>query len=480
MRFNFKKQLLMAVLMGGLSFGWSASAQTYVRYVKPEDIGTKVLYADSVLTSITLPRGVYRLADYPEFNAAAFELFKVLQNPQIELMQVWVCGSASPDGLWGDNVRLSQARTDAAVNYLRNVMHVPDHMIHKESLDEDWDRLAEMVTASDLPYKYEVLYIIRTKNWGERKTALQKLDGGRVWKILERDFFPKLRCVRFAIYCKWDPTKPYLSAPAESPVRETVRTVRDTVYVTDTVYIETPVVVAQPVPAEKPEETASVTVPEEIQTPPASQAPKSFYDAYINDLRKPEVWDTPWLVGLKTNLLADLAVLGNVGIQVQVSRKMSVGLAGVYTNRNVFYPAAERTGVDETKIYGFQPELRYWFNEVLTRGHSIGLHSNVLWYTMKGDKTTLYQNISNFKPAWAVGLDYGYTVPLSRNGRWGLEFIIGFGYGHYVQDKAKFSTEDNKWYTILDEPESGNYLGVTRLGVNLAYRFSVRKYDKTK
>ena len=102
--------ILAAVIM--LIAGWSASAQSYVRYVKPDDFGTKTLYADSVLTSIALPRGVSKLSNYYKFNMAAFELFQVLENPEMELMQVWVCGSASPDGLWAENVKLSQARTD--------------------------------------------------------------------------------------------------------------------------------------------------------------------------------------------------------------------------------------------------------------------------------------------------------------------------------------------------------------------------------
>ena len=198
---------VLALLCGIVA--WSASAQTYVRYVNPSDLTTRKVYSDTVLTSITLPWGVARLDNYPKFNAAAYELSRVLEDPDKELLQVWVCGSASPDGLWQYNVELAQSRTDEAARYLMDVLDIPAYKIHAENLDEDWDRLAEMVEASDIRYKAQVLNIIRTKTWGDRKKALQQLDGGRVWKVLMKDFFPQLRCVRFAIFCKWDPSKPY-------------------------------------------------------------------------------------------------------------------------------------------------------------------------------------------------------------------------------------------------------------------------------
>ena len=88
-------QIFLLSAFCGILSCQNTSAQTYVRYVKPEDFGTKILYADSVLTSVRMPRGVGRLSNYPQINAAAYELSRVLQDPDKELMQVWVCGSTS-------------------------------------------------------------------------------------------------------------------------------------------------------------------------------------------------------------------------------------------------------------------------------------------------------------------------------------------------------------------------------------------------
>lgn len=470
-----KKLVLILALMCTLVLGWTASAQSYVRYVKPEDFGTKTLYADSVLTTITLPRGVSKLSNYYKFNVAAFELFQILEDPDMDLMQVWVCGSASPDGLWADNVRLSEARTRNAVEYIKSVMNIPDYMIHAESLNEDWDKLAELVQESDLPFKYEVLYIIRTKDWGERKKALQTLDGGRVWRILEEDFFPQLRCVRFGIFCKWDPSKPYLSDPGRvampqpvaepEPVPEPVvipaPSVVDTVFVRDTVVLLKETIVKE-------------------ETVPVQVTPVEPYDQYRKTSieRERKYYDTPWMIGLKTNLLADAMAIPMAGLEFQLGKRVSLDLQGWYTNKNIFCKDDENTNV-----YGFSPEFRIWTKgNTMQRGSFFGLHAMTCWYTFKWKDGYLYQNgaegqysgdAGSNTPAWSVGLTYGYSVALDRKAHWGLEFVLGVGYGQYAQNLGAWSSTDNKWY--IHEHQNNTYTGITRAGINLTYRFSARR-----
>lgn len=502
----FKVGCLLAFALM-LATGWSASAQSHIRYVKPEDFGTKTLYADSVLTSITLPQGVSRLSNYYKFNLAALELFQVLENPEMELMQVWVCGSASPDGLWGDNVKLSQARTDNAVEYIKSVMNIPAYMIHAESLNEDWDRLAELVQASDLPFKYEVLYIIRTKNWGERKTALQRLDGGNVWKILEKDFFPLLRCVRFAIFCKWDPSKPYLSAPTskvaaapqpvvqpepqpvpqpeplpvEQPkVVKELQASADTVYVRDTVVIIKETIVKEQIVPTSAANTQNTVVQNEVSV-------NQEYRKESSDKEK-KLHDTPWLIGLKTNLLADAMVVPMGGLEFQIGKKVSLDLQGWYTTYNVFCKEDQNTNV-----YGITPEIRWWARgSAMERGSFFGIHASAAWYTLQWRDGYLYQNgkdghysssAGNLAPAWSVGLTYGYSFALDRKARWGLEFVLGLGYGNYSQNLGAWSETDKKWY--MYEHQNNTHTGITRAGINLTYRFSTRRvnpeyYNRTK
>lgn len=472
MKICIRKQLSLLTALCGILACTMTSAQTYLRYVKPEDLGSKALYADSVLTSIRLPQGIASLSNYPKFNLAALELLQIMNDPTKEVMQIYVCGSASPDGLWADNEKLSQARTDAAAQYLMDVLDIPSYKIHKESLNEDWDRLYELVAASDMPYKYNVMTIIRSKEWGERKRALQQLDGGRAWRILLDDFFPKLRCVRFAIFCKWDPGKPYMTRPVE------------------------PAAVTQPAPVQPaPVQPAPVQpAPAQPAPAPASVATAKVDTVYVRDTvymvkelvydreRTRKEWDTPWYMGIKTNLLADAMVVPQFGVELQLAPKVSLDLQGWATNFNILTPDDKNASV-----YGFAPEVRWWKDSAMRTGSFFGVHGNCAWYTLQW-KELLYQNgpedvwegnyhdSGNSHPAWSLGLTYGYVVGLGPQKNWGLELVVGLGYGRYTQNTAALSGDT--W--MLVEHQSEHHFGITRAGINLTYRFNVRRVKTTE
>ncbi len=480
MKFNRSGQAFCLALLCAMFLNVSASAQTFVRYIVPSDLGTQTLYSDSVLSSITLPWGVSRVDNNPVIQEAAFELADILRNKDMKLLRVYVCGSASPDGMWQENVNLSKARTDAAVRYLRYVTGVPLDKIHQKSLDEDWDRLYELVADSDIPYREEILNIILNKSWGDRKQALKKLGGGMVWRILMDDFFPQLRCVRIGFYCQWDPTRPYLSRPmpeimpepvAEEPEPVEIEEVAekpapkiesrvDTVYVKDTVYYM--------------KETVYV---------PQDYMPGTYNDAYHNyrAQRRRPVYDSPWMMGFKTNILGDALVVPTLGVEFQIGGKVSLDLQGFYTNYNVF------NNMDPTmNVYGFSPELRIWpGGKTMRKGQFVGFHARCAWYTLQWTDGLLYQNgpenvwegnfhnAGNMTPAWSAGFTYGYSLGFGRKGHWGLEFLIGVGYANYRQNTAALN--NGVWAFV--EHQNKHHFGITRAGVNLTYRFSLRRVN---
>lgn len=176
-----------------------------------------------------------------------------------------------------------------------------------------------------------------------------------------------------------------------------------------------------------------------------------------------------WRLGLKTNLLADAVLPANLGIELELTDHISLDVNGGFSQTNVIYPCKD------TRVYGFTPELRYWPKTAMRKGHFFGLHSNIVWFTLKGSDGFLYQNISNREPAWSVGLTYGYLIGLGKNDRWGLELFLGAGYGHYVQNVGKLSPMDNLWYR--SEVQEKRYIGLTRAGINLIYRFDIEKVN---
>lgn len=484
--------VLLAALCG-LVAGIHSSAQTYHRYIKPEDLGTKVLYADSTMTSITLPKGVSAVADNPKLSFTALGLLQLLNDPTKEIMQIYVCGSSSPDGQYEENVKLAKARTDATAKYLTEVLDVPSYMIYKENLKEDWDRLYEMVSKSDSPYKYSIMTAIRSLDQNERKKALRDMDGGKVWKMLEEEFFPKLRCVRIAVFCKWDPSKPYLAKPVNEGQMQTTQVVNrvDTIYVKEEIHIKEPVHVSDTVyvrdtvyialqqatvPVEEPQ-IIETSVPVEempvvIETPVVGEKPSVTKKTMAVKEKK-----KPFMVAVKTNLLADAMVIPSLGAEVQLSDKLTLDLQGWYTGYNIFVPDDEHTNV-----YGFSPEVRWWAGEkVMKKGSFFGIHARMAWFTMQWSDGFLYQNggeaeygenAGNATPSWSVGLTYGYSLSLDKKNRLALEFLLGLGYGNYKQNIGQQSTIDNKWY--INRFENNTHIGVTRAAINLTYRFSLR------
>ncbi|MGM9736353.1 MAG: DUF3575 domain-containing protein [Candidatus Cryptobacteroides sp.] len=457
----------MTIVAGVMLVCQTANGQNFVRLIH-EEIDYSRTVEDSLLVRIPFPHAVSNLQNYPKINIAALELMQMLEDPEIELDRVYVCGSTSPEGLWGENVTLSKARTENVARYIQYALDIPESKIIRKSLVEDWDRLADMIEESDIPYKYEALRIIRTMDWGERKTALRKLGGGKVWKILEKDFFPEMRSVRFGIFCKVKPQ------PAKPRV--------DTVYIRDTVYIykelirEAPKVIVREQPEvrqTRPTETSSMNDATETGTATTRSKKASRTPAIDVTGQKPA-----WHIGLKTNLLSDAMVIPDLGIEFQLGRHLSLNLEGWYTPFNIFVPD------DKTvNVYGFRPQFRIWFGkETMKRGSYLGIDGACMWYTMQWRDGLLYQNgkegqyntdAGNSAPVWSAGFSYGYSLGLGRKAAWGLEFELGLGYEKSSQNVGRFNEVSEKW-EIYDF-QSKQRVGITHANINLTYRFSIRK-----
>ncbi len=186
---------------------------------------------------------------------------------------------------------------------------------------------------------------------------------------------------------------------------------------------------------------------------------------------------TPWMFAAKTNLLSDALVIPYGGVEVQLFDRLSFDLSGWFTKWNMLYPN------DQTKVYGFSPELRLWFaGGAMKKGAFVGLHGNVCWYTLEwkdaDGNRIIYQNgIDDLydpgtkNPAWSAGFTFGYLLPLDRREHWNLEFYMGMGYAAYNQKRIYPVDNGGSYYKF----EENNSFGVTKIGINLTYSFSLRR-----
>jgi outer membrane protein OmpA-like peptidoglycan-associated protein len=116
---------------------------------------------------------------------------------------VLVGGFASPEGSSLLNDRLATERATAVREFIasRTSLTVSDIRVHGGGAD--WRGLRELVAASGMPWRSEVLRVIDTYPvWNPatqvgRLTTLQRLRGGEPYRYMLREFFPRLRNAAF-------------------------------------------------------------------------------------------------------------------------------------------------------------------------------------------------------------------------------------------------------------------------------------------
>jgi hypothetical protein len=106
-----------------------------------------------------------------------------------------IVGVASPDGRSeAINIDLAQRRAESIKSYIAPRVNLPSSRIEIEDKGENWEGLRELVAASYMPGKKEVLRIIDgVTDRDRRKSRLMFLQGGVPYKYMLKNFFPGLR-----------------------------------------------------------------------------------------------------------------------------------------------------------------------------------------------------------------------------------------------------------------------------------------------
>lgn len=158
---------------------------------------------------------------------------------------------------------------------------------------------------------------------------------------------------------------------------------------------------------------------------------------------------------MKTNALFWATTTPNAGIEVALSRRITIDIWGAYN-------AWKFRNDMKLNLYLAQPEIRYWFCRKF-EGHFVGLHghyghfnigqipfiSGLKEYVLRGN-------------LYGGGVTYGYHWALGE--RWGMEAMIGAGYAYMKYDKLRCTdcAERVGSYTR-------SYIGPTRIGFSIIY-----------
>lgn len=170
-------------------------------------------------------------------------------------------------------------------------------------------------------------------------------------------------------------------------------------------------------------------------------------------------------IAVKSNLLYDATSTFNLSVEAKLSCSWSVDLSANYN---------PWTFKDNKKWKHFllQPELRYWTQSTF-KGHFFGVHVLGGKYNAGGVHLPfgLYKELRGERhqgQLFGTGVAYGYAWTLGC--RWGVEAELGLGYVRANYDR--FSCE-----ACGKEIGKGsrNYVGPTKLALNLVYVIGGRK-----
>lgn len=370
-------------------------------------------------------------------------------------------GAASPDGLAKSNAALSRKRAANIARYLSENAGLPDSLFTIDAVGVDWERLEELVERSDMPYREEVLHVMRTTpEWvcrdgrvvDGRKRRLGMLRGGRPYEYMYHNLFPALRSGNFyTVVCNFEPRPTDLSTPPrindmvdaggdpECDLTLAVSSARAADGLSDEV-----VPTLTELSSQVAEDSCDVSpARSEAVSPPGATG--------LSD-------GTPQSVGnphfaLRTNLLYDVALIPNIGVEYSFAPNWSISGDWMHAwwSRN----SSHRYW----RCYGVEIGLRRYFGDKPFSGHHVGLYGQGLTYDFELSGNGRQSDGMSF----GGGIEYGYSLPLGRC--LNLDFSIGFGYfgGRY------------KEYEPMDEcyvwqaTRRLNWFGPTRAGISLVW-----------
>lgn len=184
----------------------------------------------------------------------------------------------------------------------------------------------------------------------------------------------------------------------------------------------------------------------------------------------------PLFINVKTNLLYDALLFPNIGMEFYLGKGYSLSTNWLYgwwkKSRHHWY----------WRAYGGEIDLRKWWGKAAeekpTTGHHIGIYAQMFTYDFQtggrgymGGKPggTLWDKMN-----YAVGAEYGYSLPVAKN--LNIDFAIGVGYWggiyhEYLPQDGRYawqSTKNRRW------------LGPTKAEVSLVWLIGKKNQNRTR
>lgn len=362
-------------------------------------------------------------------------LQNIRKDSTLSIVELTLCGAASPEGSAKINRKLANERMAALEMLVRKEIGIPDSIIKRNDSYIPWDSLKSQIKASNMKRKEEVLAILENegqlvdfRNSGvlidNRIAKLMQQDNGRLWEQMKKQFFKDMRNAS-TIFITYKRIQPAVEKPVVIP---------------DTISIE-------PEPVKEVVEVLPDTTTAE--------------DTIITEVER-------WIhqIHIKTNALGWGLGIANVATEVDLSNHWSFTLPIYYSAWDYF------TSTIKFRTFAIQPELRYWLSEN-NNGFFAGLHFGMAYYNIAVNGDYRYQDQGRETPALGGGISVGYRMPISKDNRWRIEFSLGAGAYSLHYDKFH-NTPDTKDGLLLESVKQ-TYWGIDQAAVSFSYTFDLNK-----
>ncbi len=143
----------------------------------------------------------------PNFRLNREKLFKIendvcllSDSKDIEVNRLHIDGYASPEGRFASNGRLAEGRAQALRNYIVANNCLPRTKIATTNGGEDWNGFLELLEASNLAQKEQIIEIIKqTRDSEQRKVRMRSLIGEKAYQHILTTMYPLLRRVVYTV-----------------------------------------------------------------------------------------------------------------------------------------------------------------------------------------------------------------------------------------------------------------------------------------
>ena len=379
-------------------------------------------------------------------------------------------GSASPEGGEKNNARLAHQRAKALVKVLSKYIPLPDSLVEERYIKEDYVGLRRLLLEKPTAYSQQVLSILKKYQGqdAQAKQALQRLNGGKTWRLLLRDYFPELRASRLVLF---------VSKKGSTPQSDSTPLVDNT---STPLGVPADLQSAGKQAVTNEQATMDTTLVSSVDTADCkSAAPPTGQDS----LQVAACSSAHPSLNIKTNLLYDLALF-----VPQFGYAPTPNLSIEYLPKSghitpvlevTWSPWRNDSRSKTWIIHNFLLEGRYYIIGDAFTGHYFAAYTNLGTYDLQFNSTKAYL-ADKWGKTYGFGLGWGYVKRFTSESRWKWEVNAALGFLHSDYDKyhdaESWAEPGNTYFNWHENPADYrryknhlNYWGVTRLGFSISY-----------